>query len=782
RLQTQGRRELEENYSFYPGLLDACFQVIDCCRGNVDAALFSEDIFIPASIGHVNLYRPLAPDERLYCFARLHTDAGRLQEGGKITGDLWLVNEDDELIAKIEGFVSRRSSKRALQQALKSMRAEAAESSFAYRLVWQKFEAPASSTEATEVLGPFALFADDPAAAENVQERLRAAGIDSVIVADETMSAATKHAVAVDPEDPAAMQRLFETLDQRFEKPWHLLYLCDAQDGDELPALAEKGAWLELLQLLQAVAGYRNAGGTGIGALHVVTRGAWRLDGNDPINPMQRLIWGMLRGVQAEWSDFRTNLIEADTDTETLVPALAAIAQAQRDTGETGSLEDQWLIQQDTLWVPRLTRTSAPAPAATAIDPEKSYLITGGLGGVGLRLAQWLVQQGGRHIVLLGRSEPGADARSVIDALEHDARVLCLTSDVCDAPEMANAFARIAAECPPLGGIFHAVGVLDDGAVEHMSASRFLAVAAPKVFGAWHLDRQSEHLPLDFFVAFSSITSVLGSKGQINYCAANAFLDGLMARRRAQGKPGLSVNWGPWDEVGMITRLDERFRRAMADNGLRPMAPARCFEALAPQLANGEQAALMVADIEWPRFLGQYAGPMPALFETLREGAVASAAPQELRGGYYRKLEALPAAERGKALNEYLRSTLARVLGFDDARSIKERDRFFDMGLDSLLAVDMKTRLEKDLDIALSTTLVFDYPTLEALSAHLRATLADAVDAAAASALAPSSRPKVQEAAAPAGEEAADLENLSAEALDALLGDKFDRIGSYLDQ
>ena len=212
----------------------------------------------------------------------------------------------------------------------------------------------------------------------------------------------------------------------------------------------------------------------------------------------------------------------------------------------------------------RSDRSAAPRADAT-------YLITGGHGGLGLAVARWLVEKGARHLVLLSRSGASSAGEEVAaDLAAKGATVTTIQADVSNESDLARALSEIRNTMPPLRGVIHAAGVLDDHLLLNLDAESFRRVLAPKVLGAWNLHTLTADLPLDFFVVFSSVASVLGSPGQANYAAANAFLDGLAHDRRSQGLPCLSINWGPWAEVGMAARASSA--RGPAS---RVMHPAR---------------------------------------------------------------------------------------------------------------------------------------------------------------------------------------------------------------
>ena len=209
---------------------------------------------------------------------------------------------------------------------------------------------------------------------------------------------------------------------------------------------------------------------------------------------------------------------------------------------------------------------------------DRSYLITGGLGAIGLHTASYLAQLGAGDIVLTSRRAPDADAQQVIDEIteRYQCRIHTFAADVGDESEVAKLLDRIRAELPPLAGVAHLAGVLDDALLSQQSLERFRTTLAPKAFGACHLDRLTKDDDLDFFIVSSSVSSLFGSPGQANYATANALLDGLVAQRRAQGLPATGVNFGPWAQGGMAS--SEAARANLGAQGLIPLEPSRRTE------------------------------------------------------------------------------------------------------------------------------------------------------------------------------------------------------------
>ena len=244
------------------------------------------------------------------------------------------------------------------------------------------------------------------------------------------------------------------------------------------------------------------------------------------------------------------------------------------------------------------------AAKATKVRSQATYLITGGLGALGLHVACWLAEQGATHLALVGRSGESPERRQAVGELEQAAvEVRVFAADVSQPGAIERVLSELAASMPPLRGVVHAAGMLDDGVVQRQNWPRFERVLAPKISGAWRLHTLTADVDLDFFVCFSSAASLLGWAGQGNYAAANAFLDALAQHRRAVGLPALSINWGPWRTLGMAASLGERERARLAESGLGAIDPAEGLAVLG-ELLETDEPQVAVLPVDWPKFRG----------------------------------------------------------------------------------------------------------------------------------------------------------------------------------
>jgi acyl carrier protein len=335
---------------------------------------------------------------------------------------------------------------------------------------------------------------------------------------------------------------------------------------------------------------------------------------------------------------------------------------------------------------------------------------------LGLLLAEWLVEQGARHLLLIGRRPPAEASEGRLALLRAGgANIAVAQVDIAERAQLAQALARPG--LPALGGVIHAAAVLEDTTLQRLDAVRFENVMRPKIDGAWNLHELTRDASLDFFVLFSSAASVMGSPGQANYCAANAFLDALAHHRRSQGKAASSINWGPWAEAGLAAAQANRGQR-LAAQGMASIKPGDGFLALGHLLAeNPVQVAVMPLNVRHWRQLFPRAVRAPFLTEILDEGegavrATPASSPARIA------LENAPPALRQPMIEAHLSEQLSQVLRMSQSELGRDTP-LPTLGLDSLMALELRNRLELSLGVTLSATLIWGYPTIAALAGFL---------------------------------------------------------------
>jgi len=474
--------------------------------------------------------------------------------------------------------------------------------------------------------------------------------------------------------------------------------LSDAFISDSFAALAPGGRFLEIGK-----------------------RGIWTLEQAAAARPDVRYTPYDLGDVLRDEPELITAMLES------LLATLAAgsLAPLPLRAFPAEAAVDAFRYMSQAKHIGKVVVTHRPAAWQGSAQADGSYLITGGLGGLGLRVAGWLVEHGARHLALVGRKAPSAQAAEAITALRGaGAEVLVLAADVALPAELASALATISATGRPLRGVFHAAGALDDGVLAQQSWQRFAKVFAPKLAGAWNLHLATRGAPLDHFVLFSSASALLGNAGQANYAAANAFLDALAHRRRADGLPALSVNWGAWGEVGMAAALASGHQGQMAGRGVELIAPAKGVLALERALVGGD-TQVAVLPVRWAALLEQFpAGQAPPLFaELVRATPTRPDRPAAADdGAAFRKRLAAAGDQRQQLLVERLTLHVALVMGLDPQATDPGRS-LSDLGIDSLMAVELKNRIDGDLRGSVPVTTLLAGPTITELVAELEGQL-----------------------------------------------------------
>ncbi|MFJ9025010.1 SDR family NAD(P)-dependent oxidoreductase [Streptomyces sp. NPDC102259] len=459
--------------------------------------------------------------------------------------------------------------------------------------------------------------------------------------------------------------------------------------------------------------------------LVVVTRGAVPAGPAAVTDVPSAAVWGLVRAAQAEMPG-RILLLDLDLDLDLHSGANtdAAVATA------LASGEPQAAMRGTTLLVPRLA-PAGPLAEQNAeqpvVDPEGTVLVTGGTGSLGALVARHLVRaRGVRHLLLAGRRGPAAEGAEELVA-ELSALGATVTVAVCDVSDR-DAVAALLAGIPagrPLTAVVHTAGVLDDGLLGAMDPARLAAVLGPKAEGARHLDELTRDSGLAAFVAFSSAAGLLGSAGQANYSAANAYVDGLMTARRAAGRPGVALSWGLWDQDGGMTgHLDAADRARMSRGGVLPLRPDEGLALLDAALDSGEAHLVPIKlDLAAARADAASGGPVQPLLRQLvrarrRAGGTAVA------GDLLAALAGGSPAEQASRLLTLVRSRAALVLGHRSADDIDPDNAFQAVGMDSLGGVELRNRLGAATGLTLPATLVYDYPTPRQLAAFLRDELA----------------------------------------------------------
>ncbi|MEN3614749.1 type I polyketide synthase [Plantactinospora sp. ZYX-F-223] len=492
------------------------------------------------------------------------------------------------------------------------------------------------------------------------------------------------------------------------------LLAVDEERLDTHPALA-RGLALTVL-LVQALADERVTA-----PLWLATRGAVEVVRQDPtVSPVQYQIWGLGTVLGLERPRSWGGLVD-------LPPVLSGPAGALLAGVLADGDEDQVAVRDSGVFARRMVR-AVPAEPGSARDwrPRGTVLVTGGTGGLGAQVARWLAARGAEHLVLASRRGDRAPGVADLEAELRSAgtRVTVAACDVSDREQLAALLAGLPAADAPTA-VVHAAGVPGYGELIGTDLASVADVLAAKADGARHLDELLGDTPLDAFVLFASGAGVWGSAGAGAYAAANAYLDGLAHRRRAEGLAATSVSWGSWDTGGMVT---DEAAKLLTRHGMRLMPAALAIGAL-QQALDRDESVLTVADIDWERFVPGYTlarrrpliDDLAEVRQVLERPGPVEARPEQ--STLRQRLAELTEVEQESVLRDLVHGEVAAVLGHGSAAEISATRPFTDLGFDSLTAVELRNRMTVATGLSLPAALVFDYPTPAALTGHLRSRL-----------------------------------------------------------
>ena len=637
-----------------------------------------------------------------------------------------------------------------------------------YEVQWQP--KPRQSNQSSEQFvesSHWLIFADSSGVGNALAKLLQNLGHSYLLIYAESSYYRTAPEVwSLDPSNPLDFKRLFQEVAQTNTLPLKIVHLWSLDVPPDSLESFHLGCG-SLLHLLQAAQDSRFTSAQVWG----ITRGVMPVGSSLPA-VAQAPLWGLGKVASLEHPQLWGGMLDLATERQSATDE-AALLLAEIGDSEG---EDQLVFRGDR-YVARLMRSQLP-PTQLPLKADSTYLITGGLGALGLRVAQWMVEQGVQHLVLISRRGASPQAQEAIARLEHlGAKVRVAQADVSNSDELSQVFESVKT-MPPLRGVIHAAGVLDDGILLEQDWQRFEQVMAPKVSGAWHLHKLTEELPLDFFVLFSSVASLIGSPGQGNYAAANAFMDVLAHYRSSQGLPGLSINWGPWQE-GMAASLGDRAQARLAAQGLKSITPEQGLQAL--QML-GFQGQVGVLPFEWSVLepnLGM-GRPVPLLAHFVPQ-AKPQAATQQLQQQERSRILAAEPSQRYSLVVAYIQEQIAKALGLSTAQLDIDQPLNY-VGLDSLMAVELRNQLKSELEVEVSVVQFMEGLSTASLASKVVEQLTPQDDSVAASNQEQPERSNGSSQVQPSTEEKilAKLEQLSDEEVDTMLAAMLSKADSSL--
>ena len=680
-------------YEIHPGLIDSIWQTISVASMDIlDNMISKNQMLIPLTLARFRCHSTNFTD-----IFQAHSHC-RPQEGF-VDGDTTIRSDNGELLVEVEHLVVRETNKEVLLREIQRNALMPSE----YAVEWQHQDVQKAEVD-ENAEETYLIFSDRKGCGEALQTAYQNKHMACIRV---TPGSGFEQIEADDFSlNPARLEdfdQLFETISQReFKQPFRVLFLWPL--NTEFPAdmtslQLEQGlrdACEGLLNLIKSLANHQ---WETYPRLWLVTQHAHHISGEHSVNLPQSALIGLARTIALEHPEIWGSHIDLGNDltgnsTEMLFDEIENSAVEETEDYQVSLRDD------NRRYVARLKRTPAPREnqRTLVLQPNATYWITGGLGALGLLMADALIRKGARHLLLSGRSAPGPAAEKELkDFRAQGVQIRVEQVDVTDADTLAGVLSDISGDMPPVKGIIHAAGMLDVDLLTSQTWDRFRQVFSAKALGAWNLHRLTREMPLDFFLLFSSVASLLGDRGQGNYSSANAFLDELAHFRKARDLVATSVNWGPW-AAGMAASEDS-VEAEIRKRGFEMLQPDEGMAFLDHIIADHPvQLGIMKCDLErFVEFLriqrtGFFADVLSADQRTHRreQAAPTAAVLPEIAG-------ASP-EERVPLVVEYLRQAVGHVIG-SDPQEWDDNAPLNSLGLDSLMAVEMRNRVKQELSV-----------------------------------------------------------------------------------
>ncbi|HAX78173.1 MAG TPA: hypothetical protein DCY88_20720, partial [Cyanobacteria bacterium UBA11372] len=581
-----------------------------------------------------------------------------------------------------------------------------------YEIEWQPKPRNMTNNE-FDNRGSWLIFADKGGFGKTLAKVLQARGNNCILVyAGDSYQNQETGTWSIKPFSPADFERLFHEALANLAQPLQgivHLWSLDAKSIGELNVSAlEQGQILGVGSVLYLIhkLGKNIADSQVSPRLWLVSQGAVPVGSSLP-NLAQATLWGLAKVVALEYLELWGGMLDLDNQL-TEDEATKLLAEIVDSEGE-----DYLAFRDGKRYVARLVRKQLPESQKLTFQPDGTYLITGGLGALGLTVAQWMVEKGAKKLVLIGRRGASEQVQKTLSCMEElGAKIFVAQADVANETDMRGVLEQIKISMPPLRGIVHAAGVPGYDAIAQITPTTLDSVLRPKVIGSWILHQLTQEIKLDFFVNFSSISAVWGSKGQAHYAAANYFLDLLADYRQKLGLPALSINWGPWAGGGMAV---EEFQTWMSRMGIEALPPTQAIASL-EYLLGTNCVQTTVANIDWSLFKGLYEsrGKRSLLEQINAQPQKTIDQPSNQRSEVLQQLEAATVAKRHSILIAFLQDEVARSLKLSQLPDPQQG--LFDLGMDSIIAIELVNSIQSKLQVELPIADFLQASSIDALA------------------------------------------------------------------
>eukprot|EP01052_Picozoa_sp_SAG31_P007896 SAG31_NODE_386_length_16407_cov_24.639686_1_plen_2149_part_00 len=704
-------------YQLYPVYFDCCIQIIASIVSSLPGA--GGVSYVPIAIEKFILHKTPEDGVPLYCHTKLQGE-GNFLESETIGAMMCVMGADGDIFAEAINFRVKKAGKEALAAALKEDL-----SSYYYNIEWNSAQLTDPAKKNTS--GLWLVFTDTISGGEIVS-KLESDGASVVVVKPGASYSESASHATIRPDQPEDYEKLFNSSSWVHTScvgvvhMWSMDNATDAEPTLDSISAATRVGTKSLLYLTQATLKMKS-----MPKIWIVTRGT-QATGSEPtgLAVAQSPAWGFGKVLALEARKTEAVRIDVGLESQQGEEAQQIFDEITNETGE-----QEVAFRGTERKVARLVQRKRDAPGSMKLSADGNYLITGGFGALGLIVAKLLVERGARRLILMSRRGPPDSAADALQELKDMGAVLTPgTADVSDTAQMAEIFSAAQKSGHPVVGVVHSAGVIEDKMLADLDWGSFERVMAAKVAGACNLNAHMTAENDKFFVLFSSASSAIGNVGQANYAAANAFLDSMAHHRMAKGLPGLSVNWGPWADIGMAASIDAS---TFESTGLGLIKPAKGLDILEQCIVQTLSAQVVVAPVTWSTYLSRMGKSVPALFATMAAGqekAATSGSKKKVKksagGGaseaasaLIKRLLAVPESKRISVLSAMIQKNVMEVLGVTDPSAVGLKQALSELGMDSLMAVDVQNVLAEMVGTTLPGTLLFDYPSIDSIANYL---------------------------------------------------------------
>jgi len=668
--------ELSEPYVIYPGLLDSCLQMLGFCVSDTDEINDKNHLKIPFSIDRLDVCQEISNCRALMCAVIERNPERRV--GNMVNADLYFYDEQDRPLLTLRNASLRRVSRSALERDVMEER-----SSNSFLVTWQQQEAVASTAE-LRLKRCYMLWMGGEEQRSSHEACVKELRLNCDIVKEIDLS------------------REEFSNDMLWEDEGDIDGILIAIPSQQHLALDSLEKIVKILQfILPRRIRVRN--------WFYLTQQSHRvLESDAMLSPATGLLTGFNRVLRNEYPEMASRILDWDGVSTITAEHWHALISHRN--------EDLVAVRNKQIWVSRLIADEQSTVDALQLDLEGTYVVTGGFGGIGRSLVEWMLNQGVKNIAVLDR---GRSTAHTLDAgyfnNQGGANIHRLIADIGDMDSVVDALDRIRQSMPPIVGVFHLAGQVDDDLFSDLSWQSFSNVLSAKVTGTWNLHQATLADKLSMFVCFSSASVLLGTVGQANYTAANGYMDHFALWRRTQGLPALSIQWGPWTGEGMAARTPEALNKYLVQFGVEPKSAEYYLEHLSRLLVLGRGQACVVS-IDWEKYLSNFTSAyLPAVFSRL----VTHDSVEKVPGLLLQQLKSAADDQRYTMLSTQIEGMIISILHLPSETKLSSRVGFFELGMDSLMVLELKKSIEYEYKIAMAPSIVFNYPTLGEFTYYL---------------------------------------------------------------